>query len=214
MRISSAATRPPPFFLQQRLRDHALQRLGEHRADLLLPVGGELIDDAVDGRRARCWCAACRRPGGRSRRSRWRWRSSRGRASRRPARCPDLRAGRRAGAALKLLVWRADLALVDQALLVGCTNSTGSSMVMMWSSRLSLIVVDHRRQRGGLAGAGRAGDHAPGPCRSWHRSSTALRQVQLLGGEDLRGDLPEHGADARRCRGRRCSGSAPRPASS
>ena len=35
----------------QRLRDDALQRFREHDADLRLPVGRELVDDAVDRRR-------------------------------------------------------------------------------------------------------------------------------------------------------------------
>ena len=35
----------------QGLRDHALQRLRQHDADLRLLVGGELIDHAIDGRR-------------------------------------------------------------------------------------------------------------------------------------------------------------------
>ena len=37
--------------LAQRLRDDALQRLGQHHPDLRLPVRRELIDDAIDRRR-------------------------------------------------------------------------------------------------------------------------------------------------------------------
>ena len=70
--------------LAERLRDDALKRLRQHHADLRLPVGRELIDDAVDGRRRRWSCAACRRRGAPSRPSRWRSRPSRDRASRRP----------------------------------------------------------------------------------------------------------------------------------
>ena len=52
----------------------------------------------------------------------------------------------------------ADLALVDDRPLVAMRNSIGSSMVMMWSVSVGVDVVDHRRQRGGLARAGGAGD--------------------------------------------------------
>ena len=49
MRISNAAMRPPARLLQQRLRDHGLDRLGKHRPDLPLLRGREDVDDAVDG---------------------------------------------------------------------------------------------------------------------------------------------------------------------
>ena len=52
-RISRAATRPPPIFLHSICEIDALQRLGEHHANLLLPVGRELVDDAVDRARRR-----------------------------------------------------------------------------------------------------------------------------------------------------------------
>ena len=53
----------------------------------------------------------------------------------------------------------ADLALGDDAELVlcACTRS-GSSTVMMCRSRVHVDVVDHRRERGALAAAGRPGD--------------------------------------------------------
>ena len=42
IRISFTATRPAPSaFLEQQLRDHAAQRIGEHRADLCLLIGGK-----------------------------------------------------------------------------------------------------------------------------------------------------------------------------
>ena len=47
--ISCAATRPPPVLLQQRLRDHRAQRLGQHRAHHVLLLAREHVDDAVDG---------------------------------------------------------------------------------------------------------------------------------------------------------------------
>ena len=83
-RISSAAARPPPTFLQQHLRHHAEQRLGEHRADLRLLLGGEHVDDAVDRLRRARGVQRGRTRGGRSRRRSARARSSRDRAARRP----------------------------------------------------------------------------------------------------------------------------------
>jgi len=53
IRTSIAAARPTPIFLAERLCDDALQRLGQHDADLRLTIRRELVDDAVDGRRRR-----------------------------------------------------------------------------------------------------------------------------------------------------------------
>ena len=52
---------------------------------------------------------------------------------------------------------RAELALDDLALLAACTNSIGSSRLMMFEPPRRVQVIDHRRERGRLAGAGRAG---------------------------------------------------------
>ena len=49
IRISSAATRPPPFCFSRVWEITPLQRFGEHHADLRLPVGRELVDDPVHG---------------------------------------------------------------------------------------------------------------------------------------------------------------------
>ena len=67
-------------------------------------------------------------------------------------------------------------------------------MVMMCSWRLAVDLVDHRRQRRRLAGAGRAGDE--------HQAARLVadllddrRQAELLEAEDLVRDLPEDGGD-------------------
>jgi hypothetical protein len=53
----------------------------------------------------------------------------------------------------------ADFALGDDAALCWWMNSIGSSMVMMWPRRVQVAVADHRRQRGGFAGAGGADEN-------------------------------------------------------
>ncbi len=44
---------------EQGLADDGLQRVGEHRADLVLLACRVDVDDALDGLRARCGCAGC-----------------------------------------------------------------------------------------------------------------------------------------------------------
>ena len=124
---------------QQRLRDDALQRAGELDPDLLLLLGREDVDDAVDRRRARSACAACRRRGGRSRPRSARSRSSRGRASRRRGSRPGPGAARRGAPRAKLVASAPISRWLTMQRLWRCTNSIGSSIVRMWSVRLRLI---------------------------------------------------------------------------
>ena len=63
--------------------------------------------------------------------------------------------------------------------MLSCTNSTGSSMVMMWSSRCLLTWSIMRRERGGFARAGRAGDDDQA-LREEAEVQHRLRQVELL----------------------------------
>ena len=75
------------------------------------------------------------------------------------------------------------------------TNSIGSSRLMMFSLRVRVQQVDHRRERGGLAGAGGAGDqdHALVVVAELLDDR---RQAQLVDARDLGRDGAEHGADA------------------
>ena len=146
---------------------------------------------------ARDWCAACRTPGGRFRRRSAPGGWSRGRAFRRPGCTSGSSRSAERSASVKPSVSRCDLALVDQAASCdSCTNSIGSSIVRMWPYSVVVAVVDHRRQRGRLARAGRAGHqhqaarlHATGRGRSSARSRSSSDRI-------FDGIVAEHGAGA------------------
>ncbi len=116
-----------------------LQRHRELHADLLLLVGREHVDDAVDRLRRRPGCAAWRTRGGRSRPRSAPWRSSPGRASRRRGSRPGPGAGRRFRAAAKDCASAPSSRWLTMHFLCPCRNSIGSSIVMMCSSREPLI---------------------------------------------------------------------------
>ena len=88
----------------------------------------------------------------------------------------------------------AELALVDDALLCEWRNSIGSSTVMMCSSRVLVDRVDHRRERGGLAGAGRARDEDEA-ARLLDEVVRRGRQAEVVDRLDRRRDQAERGAD-------------------
>ena len=157
--ISCAATRPvPSLVLQQRLRDHRAQRLRQHRADHLLLRRREHVDDAVDGLGGRARCAACRTPGGRSRAA---------------------VSARRIVSRSRISPTRMTSGSSRSALRSALENDSVCGPTSRWLIRhfLRLVheldrvldredvavlvlvdVVDHRRERGRLARAGRAGD--------------------------------------------------------
>ena len=178
----------------QVLRDHALQRLRQHDADLRLLLGRELIDHAIDGRRR----------GGRVQRAEHQVAGLRGldrdRDGLEIAQLADqhdvgILAHRRAQRRLEAVGVRADLALVDQAALVLVHELDRVLDRDDVVGARAIDVVDHRAQRRRLAGTGRAGDQ--------HQALVQLaqledvrRQAELLGGQDLRRDDAEHGAAA------------------
>jgi len=63
---------------------------------------------------------------------------------------------------------------------------------------LGVDLVDHRRQGGGLARAGRAGDQDQ-PARFVAQLFEHRRQPQVGDGGDLEGNRAEHAADRPRC---------------
>ena len=141
---------PAADLLAQRLRDDAAQRLGQHRADLRLPVGRELIDDAVDGgRRGRRVQRAEHEVAGLGGLDRDRDRLEVAHL----ADQHDVRilAQRRAQRVLERVGVRVDLALVDQAALVLVDELDrildGDDVV----AAVLVDVVDHRAQRRRLA---------------------------------------------------------------
>jgi hypothetical protein len=69
------------------------------------------------------------------------------------------------------------------------TNSIGSSMVRMCPGA-PVDLVEHRGQRGGLAGAGGPGDQHQ-PARAARPASEHRRAAELLERLDLEGDLPD-----------------------
>ena len=122
----------------QRLRDDAAQRLGEHDADLRLPVRRKLIDDAIDGRRrGRRVQRAEHQVAGLGRLDRDRHRLQIAQL----ADQDDVRilAQRRAQRALNESVCVRTSRWLIRHFLFGCTNSIGSSIVMMCSSRVRLM---------------------------------------------------------------------------
>ena len=162
IRISSAAMRPPARFLQQRLRDHRLDRLGRTSMRICSCCAAgktSMMRSTVFGALEVCSVPNTRWPVSaavsasemvsRSRISPTRMTSGSSRSAPRSAAVNDS-------------VCAADLALVDQALLRGVHELDrildGEDVALV-----GLVdVVDHRRQRGRLAGAGRAGDqHQP-----------------------------------------------------
>ena len=178
----------------QRLRDHALQRFRQHDPDLRLPIGRELIDDAVDGRRRRRRVQRAEHQVAGLRRL------DRDRDGLEVAQLADqddvrILAQRRAQRVLERVGVRAHLALVDQALLVlvdELDRILDRDDVIL--ARL-VDVVDHRAQRRRLARAGRAGDEHQ-PLVQLAQLQDVRRQAELLGGQDLRRDDAEHRARA------------------
>ena len=90
---------------------------------------------------------------------------------------------------------RVQLALDHLAFLLRWTNSIGSSRLMMFSSTRRVQVVDHRGERGRLAGAGGAGDqdHALVVVAQLRDDR---RQRQLLERRHVGRNRAERGADA------------------
>ena len=156
---STASTRPAPSARGMSCCEITrLQHERELRAHLRLLVLREDVDDAVDGLHGASWCAGSRTPGGRSRRRPAPPRSSRGRAFRRSARCRDPGAARACSASREAVRVGEDLALVDDAALVlvhELDRVLDRDDVLV---ALAVDLVDHGRERGRLAAAGRAGD--------------------------------------------------------
>ena len=177
--------------LAERLRDDALERLGEHDADLRLPIGRELIDDAVDraGRRRRVQraedeVARLRRLDG-------------DRDGLEVAQLADeddvgILAQRGAQRALERAGVHADLALRDDAPLVRMHELDRVLDRDDVIAARAIHEIDQRAERRGLARARRPGDE--------HESLVELtellhlgRDPHLLDGDDRRGNLTEDG---------------------
>ena len=77
-----------------------------------------------------------------------------------------------------------------------CRNSIGSSIVRMCSCRVLVDVVEQRRERRRLAGAGRPGDEHEA-ARLVGELVEPRREAELLERLDLVRDEPERGADGR-----------------
>ena len=180
--------------LAQRLRDHGLQRLGEHGAHHFLFLGRKHVDDTVDGlgrrrgvQRAEHQVTGFGRRHGQAdgfqvshfaNQNRVRVFTQRG-----LQRC---RERQRHGA---------DFALVDQAFL-GLVHEFDGVFHRQDMAVLGLVeVVDHGRQRGGLARAGGAG-HQHQAARLQGQLAKDLGGVELLQRQDLAGNGTEHGRRA------------------
>ena len=85
--------------------------------------------------------------------------------------------------------------------LCGCTNSIGSSMVMMWPKVVLVAVVDHRGQRSALARAGGAHEDDQAALGHGHVFEH-VRQVQLSIVGSTCGMVPQHQADVALLHGR------------
>ena len=73
-------------------------------------------------------------------------------------------------------------------------NSIGSSIVRMWPAIVLVALLEHRRQRRALAGAGRA-DHQDQAALFHHQRAQDRRHVEALERRDLERDAAEHGGD-------------------
>src|SRR5664279_1428925 len=180
--------------LAQRLRDHADQRLRKHRPDHFLFRRREHVDDPVDRLgRARGMQRAEHQVAG--------FRGGQRQADRLEIahfadqdRIRVLAQGRAQGVR-EAERMRTDLALVDQALL-RFVHELDRIFDREHVAELVLVeMVDHRRERRRFARAGRAGaqDHA---ARLQRELGEDRRAIELLEGQDLRGNGPEHGAGA------------------
>ena len=180
--------------LAQRLRDHRAQRLGEHRPDHLLFRGGEHVDDPVHrlgGRRGvqRAEHEVARLGRGHG--------EADGLQVAHLAHEDDVRvlaqgAPQRVGEGERV---RADLALVDEALL-GLVHELDRVLHREDVAVLVLVhVVHHRGERGGLSRARRA-RHQHQAARVLGDLGEDLGRLQLLEREHLRGNRPEDGAGA------------------
>ena len=180
--------------LQQRLRDDRAQRLREHRAHHFLLRRREHVDHAVDRLRRRAGVQRAEHE-----------MAGLGRGQREPDRLEVahladqddvgiLAQGRaqRLAEAERVAV---HLALVDQAalrLVHELDRVLDRDDVL---GAVDVDVVDHARERGRLARAGRAG-HQHQPARQHAQVLEHLRRVQVLERLDQRRDVAEHGAGA------------------
>ena len=179
---------------QQLLGDDALQRDRELHADLLLLLGREDVDDAVD--RLRRVLGVERREdevAGLRRGQRGRG-SSRGRASRRRGSRRGPGAARPSGATAKDCASEPSSRWLTMHFLCGCRNSIGSSIVRMWSSRVRLISsmiaasdVDLPEPVGPVT--------RTRPRGLWTKSWQTARQAELVDRLDLERDQAERGAE-------------------
>ena len=120
--------------LEKILRDDALERFGERGADLVLLVGRENVDDTIDrfgGARSVQRAEDEVTGGGRGQRQFDRFQVAHF-ADEDDVRIFAQRAAQGGGERLRV---HADFAMVHEAVLAPCTNSIGSSTVMMWSCR-------------------------------------------------------------------------------
>ena len=182
------------LLLEQRLRDHRLQRLREHGAHHRLLLRREDVDDAVDGlggglrvQRAEDHVTGL---GGLER-------EADGLEVAQLADEDDVRVfpQRRAQGLVEAVGVAVHLALVHEALL-GFVHEL--DRVLDREDVLVLVVVDvvdHRRERRRLAGArgARHQHHAAGLLRD---VDEALAHAEVFHGQDLRRDRPEDGAGA------------------
>ena len=179
---------------QQRLRDDALQRAGELHANLLLLLGGEDVDDAVDRLRRAL------RVQGREDEVAGLGRRQRGRDRLEVAHLADedhvrvlaQRGAQRVGERRRV---DADLALVDDAAPVPVQELDRILDREDVLGARAVDLVDQRRERRRLTGAGRAGDEDE-PARLLGELRELVRERELLERLDLGRDQAERRADA------------------
>ena len=179
---------------QQRLGDDALEADRELRADLALLGGREDVDDAVDRSAARPGCGAWRRRGGRSRP--------------RSAPCRSSPWSRISPTRITSGSWRSAAFRPAAKLGASWPISRWLTMQRLWRvqeldrvlDREDVLVarlvdlVDQRRERGRLAGAGRAG-HEHDAARLLGELAHDRRQAELLDRHRLGRDQAERGAE-------------------
>ena len=175
---------------QQRLRQHADDRHGQLRADLLLLAGGKDVDDAVD----RALGAGGVQRGeddvaGFGRRDRRLDRLQVAHfADQDHVRVLPQGAANGLGEAGHV---DAQFPLVDRRFLVRVVELDRVLDRDDVVVEVLVDVIDHRRQGGGLAGAGRPGDQNQ-PARPRAQVGQHRRRAQLLEVQQLGGNLPQH----------------------
>ena len=179
---------------EQALRDDALERAGKHDADLLLLVEREEVDDAVDGLGGVDGVQGAEhevpRLGGGERRG-----DRLGVAHLADEDVVGVLAKHVLESRHVAVGVEADLTLVDDRLLVFVQDFDGVLDRDDVPAHGVVDVVDHRRQRGGLARTGGAGDEHQA-ARFQRDTLDDLRQVQFLEAGDLGGHLTHGDADA------------------